>query len=780
MQRRLTGVLSVLALAAALLPAQDPPTVGSATVELNLPPGATATLDGKPVAEGRAVVADLKPAEFRRVKVAVTFADGTADERLVDLTAGLRVRMAVPKPGPEKAATIATQPLIPVNSAAVSRDGRYIAVGLEDRAVVLWDTLAGRPTRMLAGHQKVVLAVAFSPDGKHLVSGSADATAVLWDVATGARLRTFAGHTGSVVSAAFTPDGTRLLTGSPDGTAILWDVATAAVVFTLRSKEVLGVAISPDGATLATASSGDLTTTLWDARTGKPNVVLRGHKEGVTSVAFSPDGGRVLTGSFENRGMVWETATGKRVASTGLHGNDVYSVAFTPDGRRVVTGEREEVVMMWEAGTGAPVRTFAGHNADIVSIVPTADGRTLVSGSRDGTVRLWDLATGRELLTLTTDGTRKTWAVVSPDGLFDASEPGRRVLGYRFPKVAGEIDQLFGDGFRPGLLAEVWRGERPFAAKPLGLNKPPLVRLVAPKERVSAAPSATLSADVTDQGGGVSGLVVENNGVRVAVPPFQPAAGGKPARVTFAVPLVPGPNRIRVKAANRDGSWESTAAEVELTHPRAAGRRGRLYVVAVGVGPSADNARAVAEALRVRNGNLHDRVDVVPLIGRAATRAAVEDTVKDVAELTQPHDTLVVLLCGPGALDGDRLFFDPHDVGKNRGVGVADIAAAMCSAPALNRVLVVDATASATAAPRRAEFGLRGAVERLSRASGVHVAAAVGPSEAGRGALASALIHAAESGAVDVTDWFHAAIDACRDAEASTRTSGFPVFAPAK
>ena len=179
MSRRVIVTLAALALLTTFAaPAQDE-TTPPAVLELVLPAGATATADGKPIDDPRAfTVGDLKPIEIRRVKVAVKFADGTADERLVDVTPGLRVRLAVPPPGPEKAMVVGMQPLVPINSAAVRRDGRYIAVGLDDRTVVLWDTADGRPVRTLAGHQKAVLSVAFIPDGKRLVSGSADGTAI--------------------------------------------------------------------------------------------------------------------------------------------------------------------------------------------------------------------------------------------------------------------------------------------------------------------------------------------------------------------------------------------------------------------------------------------------------------------------------------------------------------------------------------------------------------------------------------------------------------------------
>src|SRR5262249_6888039 len=156
-----------------------------------------------------------------------------------------------------------------------------------------------------------------------------------------------------------------------------------------------------------------------------------------------------------------------------------------------------------------------------------------------------------ELLTLTTDATRRSWAVASPEGLIDGSESGRRLLGFRFPKPPSpEIDRFFAEGFRPGLLTEVVRRQWPAPEKPLGRSKPPLVQFAAPRARVSDTPDVAVAVDVTDQGGGVSPLAVEVNGARVAVPTTsEPLADGKSARVSFTVSLAPGANKIRARAA---------------------------------------------------------------------------------------------------------------------------------------------------------------------------------------------------------------------------------------
>ena len=594
--------------------------------------------------------------------------------------------------------------------------------------------------------------------------------------------------------------------------------ATGEPIHTLRSKGILGVAYSADGATLGTASS-DRTSTLWDAATGKQTFVLRGHREDANCIAFSPDSKRVITGSSDDTSMIWDAASGKRITPAGRHTNNIHSVAFTPNGQRVISGEREELVMMWDASKGMLVRTFTGHSAEILSIVPSPDGRTMLTGSRDGTARIWDLATGRELLALSTDGARKTWAVVSPEGFFDGSEAGRRALGYYFPKSrGGEVDQFFASGYRPGLLAEIWRGERPSPAKPLGQNKAPQVKLVAPKERNSNTPTTTISADITDQGNGIGAVAIENNGVRLTIPAkSEPTPDGKSTRYTFKdVPLTPGQNRIHVRR-DRDPSRESASSEWNC-RPRVPGQRGRTYVVAVGIGNDPDkgmrlndpakDARALAKLLRTRGAKLHDRVDVVPVFDRDATRATIQDTVKDVAELTRPQDTLVVLLFGHGARVGERLYFNPRDfyTGNDRpedalpkrGVVVDDVVAAMGTAPALNRALVVDMAASGDvfsgALKERSEYGLRGAVERWGRSHGIHALVAlpatnkaVERSELGSGLLSHSLLDSAMGEEVNVTDWFQSAAERTtsqmlkltgshQDVQTSTRSKDFPLL----
>ena len=786
-------------------PAKIPPTQ-PAVLDLLMPAGATVAVDGKELGETRSVTIDkIKPDEYRRVKLAVKYPDGSQDTCAVDVVAGQKLTVPLPEPGPEKLMLAANQMLTPIQSAAWSRDGRIIAVCMET-VIVLWDTSVGRPVRTLRGHQKAVVAAAFDPEGKRLLTGSADMTAILWDPITGTALRTYQGHTGAVSSVAFSPDGKQILTGSADRTAMVWKIDSSEQIQTLKghTREIMAVAYGPDGSTVATASA-DRTGAIWEAATGKRTFVLRGHREEVDAIAFSPDGRQAASGSYDDTGILWDPKTGKRIRSV-RHPNDIYSVRFTPDGRRLVTGERDELVIVWDVATGQKVWTLPGHTGAIVSEIISPDGRKLLTASRDGTARLWDLATGQEILTLSTDPTRKHWAVASANGLFDASGPGRQMLGLRLPKtLAGSLDEFFDEYYRPGLLAEVCQGQWPTPQKPLGRSKPPRLKIVSPKARTTPTQEMTFTVDASDQGGGVAPLVVEQNGIRIGVPiRSQPGPDPRTARTSFTVALAPGSNIIRAKAAGVDRTWETATTDFELVLPRAPEHRTRMYVVAVGIssyaekglelGFPAQDVQTLAALLKRHSGKLYDRVDVIPVLDRDATRAIIVDTVRDVAELTRPQDTLVVLLSGQGALLGDQIYFAPQDLKvdndhlgealRARGVPVNDLAEALRGARALKRVLIMDTAASGArfsgALKGHAEFALQSAVERLARSNGIYPLAAFAPTartgeckELGHGILSAALLAAVKepgsgprdgkplepTGAIDVADWFQSATE---------------------
>ena len=197
---------------------------------------------------------------------------------------------------------------------------------------------------------------------------------------------------------------------------------------------VYSVAFSPDGKTLA-SGSGDNTIKLWDVPTGKEQATLKGHTGWVTSVAFSPDGKTLASGSWDKTIKLWDVATGKELATLQGHTSFVLSVAFSPDGKTLASASGDKTIKLWDVADGQGDRPPSRDTRTGFSCVAfSPDGKTLASGSVDKTIKLWDVATGKERATLK-GHTRGTCV--------RGVQPGRQDAGLGEP---GQHDQVVGRG----------------------------------------------------------------------------------------------------------------------------------------------------------------------------------------------------------------------------------------------------------------------------------------------------------------------------------------------
>ena len=155
---------------------------------------------------------------------------------------------------------------------------------------------------------------------------------------------------------------------------------------------------------------------------------LTGHSDSVLSVAYSPDGRYLASGSGDNTIKIWEVATGKELHTLAGHSSGVYSVVYSPDGRYLASGGGDNTIKIWEVATGKALRTLTGHSSRSLSVAYSPDSRYLASASIDNTIKIWEVATGKELRTLTGHFSG-FWSVgYSPDGRHLASGSGDKTI----------------------------------------------------------------------------------------------------------------------------------------------------------------------------------------------------------------------------------------------------------------------------------------------------------------------------------------------------------------
>jgi WD40 repeat protein/tetratricopeptide (TPR) repeat protein len=154
------------------------------------------------------------------------------------------------------------------------------------------------------------------------------------------------------------------------------------------------MAFSPDGKMILTGS-WDSTAQLWDAATGQPLGSPIKHPEGFRSVAFSPDGRTILTGCGDHKARRWDAATGTQIGQPLEHRGTVYSAVFSADGRSILTSSRDGMARLWDGEVGRPVGRVLDYGNLVGAVAFSRDGKTIFTGGVDGKVRLWDVASGQ-------------------------------------------------------------------------------------------------------------------------------------------------------------------------------------------------------------------------------------------------------------------------------------------------------------------------------------------------------------------------------------------------
>ncbi|MCH9739822.1 MAG: AAA family ATPase [Epsilonproteobacteria bacterium] len=178
---------------------------------------------------------------------------------------------------------------------------------------------------------------------------------------------------------------------------------------------VRSVAFSPDGKTIISGSH-DRSIKLWDVQKKELLHTFEGHSQIVISVAFSPDGKTIISGSSDNSIKLWDVQKKELLYTFEGHGSTVSSVAFSPDGKTILSGSLDNSVKLWDVEKKVLLHSFEGHSNSVTSVAFPPDGKTILSGSSDNSVKLWDVQKRALIHTFEGHSSDVTSVAFSPDG----------------------------------------------------------------------------------------------------------------------------------------------------------------------------------------------------------------------------------------------------------------------------------------------------------------------------------------------------------------------------
>jgi WD40 repeat protein len=328
-------------------------------------------------------------------------------------------------------------------------DGKSVALVGQTLALQVWDAATNKVTRSVGNAKDGFLCVSWDPEGKTLAAGTPRNT-LLFDGASGKVVQTLSGPSSGLT---WLDGGKQLATLLPDSIKV-WDAAAGTLLTTIPVADARSLAVSPDGATLLTGSSGgfavheratgktvrrfdnlsgtepplwwagktlitgvgSLKLSQWDADTGKRLRFLEGHTGPISAVAVSPGGKLLATASLDKTVRVWETATGKLTQTFRDHAAAVLAVSFAPDGRMIASAGADNQVLVWEASSGQLQHTLSGSPENVTALAWKPGAATVLLSNGKGTAaQIWNVRAARADASLS--GTREMMSLAwSPDG----------------------------------------------------------------------------------------------------------------------------------------------------------------------------------------------------------------------------------------------------------------------------------------------------------------------------------------------------------------------------
>ena len=604
-------------------------------------------------------------------------------------------------------------------SAMYSPDGSRIVTTDGGNEARIWNASSGNELLVLVGYGTEVFKAAFSPDDTKILTVTAEASAKLWDTTKDDSMR-FLGRRGNTFSAAYSSDGSRIVLVHVLGGASVLSAATKQVLLDLpdHDKGAFEAQFSTDGSKIVTVSLYGVARVL-DASTGVELTKLKGSAAWMRRALFSPNGKQILTiGSDDSTVRIWSAITGAELQKLEVTGGVVEDAKYSPDGKRIAiaatrlgvsirdarTGREllrlkqagEEAyqpvfsprgdqiltvsgshVRVWDSTSGQKLLNLDRGNGDIRHAEFSHNGARILTASNDSTTRVWNAKTGKEIVDLITLG--KEWAVVTPEGWFDASPGAITEMYWVLPGTLETIDleQVQRYNWKPGLLSKIWSGDAIGSPPAFPFNRlQPLIDVVPPRTGATVA-----TINLTKRSGGIGNRLQLNvNGTPLELDLDKLNVDRNAKKVVVPVDLrgLLNPtvdNEIVAIAENSDHGLTGRSVSVNSPRQGLGPHDGKLFVLCVGIGkyelesldlglPPKDAADFLHAVGLAGKSLFEGRLDMTLLTTAPVsapkeipdlsvgvpTKQSIRSAFARISALARPQDTVLVFMAGHGVV----------------------------------------------------------------------------------------------------------------------------------
>jgi len=593
-------------------------------------------------------------------------------------------------------------------------------VSRENETMNLYETKTGKWIRKIDQDWKL------SPDGKYGAYATQNNEIKIQLISTGKDFLTLKGHTSEINHLVYSLDG-KFLISSDRENILMWNTQTGEKVITIADEFIDAVALSPKNQYIFLLSSS-------------------------------------MTQYESNLIKIFDAKSGKRI-------REYYSLFYSVENimsadENYFLGISMYDIEILDTKTGNPIRVIHTNDAPLFGASFLSGGKYIVSMSEGGTIKFWETATGKLLVTqkfqIDFETKQADYLIFTPDGRFDGTENGMKLLHYVKGWEIMPLASLFEQFYTPNLLARVLSGEKleEIEINIAEIKLPPLVKITSPNQNIrgftpsnnvlqSEQETIDVTVQATDMGGGIDEIALYLNGklVQTTNRGYKVVPKDKEIKTqTFSISLSPGENKIKATAFSNQRT-ESVPAEITVNY-QGSKSSADLYMLVIGIdnykNPKYKLNYALADASGFKSSiekgsqGIFGKREIIYLSDAQASKEGIVKAFATLKTNAKASDVFILYYAGHGVMSEEQkseFFIVPFDVtqlyGNNeqlrdKGISAKELQEFSKEIKAQKQLFVFDACQSGGMVEHLANRGAaeEKAIAQLARSTGTYWLAA--------------------------------------------------------